>query len=603
MQLNLFQELQELTQVKPTIIENKKIVPRPYQAASVESAFERWEDGDSVTLVCLPTGTGKSVVFSDAMRQWSERHPTSRMMVLAHRTELIYQARQHAINAGLTSGIEMGGMLAKREAVIASSIQTQCAPSKCTDCRGDGCDFCDGIGKRRRMTRFRPDDFGLLVIDEAHHATANTYRMVMDYYRQNPNLKVLLVTATPKRADKIGLHNVCDSVAYEMQLEAAINDGWLVPIKPRVIHVKSLHLGAVKKAAGDLQAKGVEQAFLGGGDEKEEQELLHSVARPTIEQADGKPGIVFCAGKEHAEKLTAAFNAYDGVTAECLIDSTDKFERPKIIDRYKNGETQFLINCMICTEGFDAPATYVVANARPTKSESLLLQMIGRGTRPLKGTVDGPGKETAKARRQAIAASDKPHGVFIDFVGTLGKNTMLTSLDILAGDDCDPMDLAEALKVAKGEESEVDVEELVEKLKAARERREQEEEEKKRLEASKYKAVDIAYDVDEISLFLQQHWDSETHYTPTADGPSEYQCKALVALGFTPEAASGLSRRKASGIIGANFDKPRGEYVFTFGKHAGRKIKQLPLGYVEWCSENLSNGQVVKVCKAFLEGE
>ena len=577
-QLDLFSELQMLTARPESSIElpKQKIVPRPYQVESVDSAFDCWASGDQTTLICLPTGTGKSIVFSQIMRRFHADNPTARMMVLAHRTELIHQAKQHAIRAGLTAGIEMANQRASREAVIVSSIQTQNAASKCRDCRGDGCDYCDGIGKIRRMTRFHPHSFDLLVIDEAHHAAAKSYRTVLEYYKQNPDLKVLLVTATPERADGIGLHNVCDSVAYEMQLEQAINDGWLVPVRPRIINVESLDLSKVKKQSGDLQAKGVEAAFL-GGDDLEEQKLLHSVARPTIEQADGKPAIVFCAGQEHAEKLTAAFNAYDGVTAECVIDKTDKVERKRIIQRYKSGETQILVNCMVFTEGFDAPATAVVANARPTKSQSLLLQIIGRGTRPLPGVVDGPG--TAKARRQAIADSEKPHCVVIDFVGNLGKNEVTTSLDLLAGETLDPLDLKEALRIAQAEDREVDLEEIVEKVKAAREERERKEAAEK--ERANYRAKTIRYTADEIPLFLKTTFDPKTHYTPAPDGPTVKQVKALVALGWSVAMANSLTKRQASVRLSQNMKATNGEAKFTFGRFVGKRIKDCPRQYLE----------------------
>lgn len=600
-QQSLFAELQSLTSEQVSVdLPKQKIIPRPYQVDSVNSVFDHWESGNQTTLVCLPTGTGKSVVFSQIMRRFYRENPTARMLVLAHRTELIHQARQHAQRAGLTAGIEMANSRAKREAVIVSSIQTQNAASKCRDCRGDGCDFCDGIGKRKRMTRFSPYQFDMIVVDEAHHATADSYRTVLAYYSKNPKCKILLVTATPERGDGVGLHNVCDSVAYEMQLETAIKEGWLVPVKPRVINVESLDLSKVKKQSGDLQAKGVESAFLGGDghDEIEEQKLLHAVARPTIEQAEGKPAIVFCAGQEHAEKLTAAFNAYDGVTAECVLDKTHKVERQRIIQRYKNGKTQILVNCMVFTEGFDAPATAVVANARPTKSQSLLLQIIGRGTRPLPGVVDGP--TTAEARRQAIAASDKPHCVVIDFVGNLGRNQITTSVDLLAGDDIEPIDLQEALKVAQSTDREIDLEEVIEKVKAAREAKEAKEREEEERKRSRYKATNISYTVDEIALFLKNEFDPKVHYTPSPDGPSVGQVKFLIALGWSPDAANGTTKRQASGVISKNFRLPDGNAKFLFGKHAGKRVKECPRDYIVWGASNL-DGDIQKRCQEFLE--
>ena len=194
----------------------------------------------------------------------------------------------------------------------------------------------------------------------------------------------------------------------------------------------------------------------------------------------------FSAGQLHAEKLTAAFNSYEGVNAECVIDKTDPDKRAQIIERYKNGVTQVLVNCMVFTEGFDAPKTAVIANTRMTKSISLYLQIIGRGTRPLKGVVDGP--ETAEERRAGIAASGKPFCVVLDFVGNSGNHKLATVFDVLAGKDVDPLDVEEAMKVAESEDKEVDVEELIEKVKKAREERERiaEEERQKRMTTKHY---------------------------------------------------------------------------------------------------------------------
>ena len=503
-QLNLFAELKEIIAGKVAAPQvESDIILRPYQVESVDAIFEEFQSV-TATLCCLPTGCGKSVVFSNVMKRFREENPTGRAMVLAHRDELCIQAVAHAKNAGLTVGLEKAEITCGREAVVISSIQTQSRVSKCRDCFGEGCDYCDGIGKVARMQKFDPFKFGLLIIDEAHHATANSYQMVMDWYRKNPNLKILLVTATPKRADKIGLHNVCDSVAYEMQLKQAIDEGWLVPIRQRFIAVESLDLSKVSTSMGDMAATGIERAFLGDCDEQEEK-LLHAIAKPTLDQANGKPVLVFSAGQEHARKLTAAFSAYDGVRAEMVIDSTDKRERPKIIERFKTGKTQVLINCMVFTEGFDAPATAVIANARPTKSENLLLQIIGRGTRPLPGLVDGP--ETAEERRAAIAASDKPHMVLLDFVGNSGRHKITTVFDLLAGDDCEPHDLETALAEAKASDVEVDIEKLVADAKARREAKElKEEQERLKRASTRHKADSAVYDAIEIDLFGRGGW-------------------------------------------------------------------------------------------------
>ena len=266
MQLSLFDELREhlaMPEVEPVV----KL--RPYQQEAVRSVFDKWNHVCS-TMINLPTGAGKSVCFSAVMDRVIKEQPDAKILVLAHREELILQGVKHAQNAGLNVGIEMAGQRIADEQVIVSTVQTQTAWAKCRSCFGEGCDHCHGRGKRRRFQRFHPRDFSTLIIDEAHHATANTYRVVMEWYKQNPRLKILMVTATPKRTDKIGLHNVCDSVAYEMELRQAITEGWLVPIRQQFVTVEGLDLSRVRTVKGDLVDGERERAFLGETDEEEE---------------------------------------------------------------------------------------------------------------------------------------------------------------------------------------------------------------------------------------------------------------------------------------------------------------------------------------------
>ena len=175
---------------------------RDYQEAAAEGVFREWQEHSS-SLVVLPTGLGKTVLFADVIRQMHERGV--RAMVPAHREELITQAADKIRRVtGLEAQIEMGEYhvqpyFGQMPPVVVSTVQTHCAGG-------------DGAG---RMSKFDPQDFGLVVIDEAHHATAGTYRRCIDWYRQNPACKVLGVTATPDRADEAALGQVFESVAYE----------------------------------------------------------------------------------------------------------------------------------------------------------------------------------------------------------------------------------------------------------------------------------------------------------------------------------------------------------------------------------------------------
>lgn len=592
MATSLFDELREDLEIDEV---DSGITLRPYQREAVSSALERWKT-DVSTLIVLPTGTGKSVCFSAVMDEVMRTKPGGRILVLAHREELILQAVQHAKNVNLRAGIEMGAHRVTNESVVISTVQTQTAWSKCRSCYGEGCDLCSS-GKRRRLERFKPNQFSTLIIDEAHHSTADSYRIVMEWYRQNPELRILLVTATPKRTDRVGLHNVCDSVAYEMGLRDAIKDGWLVPIRQQFVTVDGLDLSKVKTRNGDLVDGERERAFLGETDEEEER-LLHAIAYPTIRAAQGKRTLVFAAGQEHANKLTAAFNAYDGVEAECVIDKTDRSERRRIVQRFKDGQTQVLVNCMVFTEGFDVPDAAVLANARPTKSESLYQQMIGRVTRPMKGVVDGP--ETAEERRAAIASSGKPNCLVLDFTGDSGLHKLVSVADILAGEDVDPIDLRSALTAAESANAPVDVEELIEAAKQARieaeERRR--EERRQRIQTRSYATSGEIHSTD-VDIFGGPSFDPFSDYEPSPSGATQKQVAYLIKLGVSPQKATSYTKRQAGAVIDKLTRKTGGEYIITFGKHRGKTIAQLPKGYLNWLEQNVERREVIEAIRIY----
>ncbi|HZZ98848.1 MAG TPA: DEAD/DEAH box helicase family protein, partial [Candidatus Saccharimonadia bacterium] len=186
------------------------MILRPYQQRLVEAVFEKWRQFRS-TLIVAATGTGKTEIFATII----ERNQPGRTLVLAHRTELIQQAREKIERRGLPCEIEKADLYATTNLfhatpVVVSSIQTQCSGPK----------------DNRRYKRFNPKDFSLLVCDEGHHACSPSWKEVIDYYRQNPTLKVLGVTATPDRADSEALGQVFESVAGTYDILDAIQDGY-----------------------------------------------------------------------------------------------------------------------------------------------------------------------------------------------------------------------------------------------------------------------------------------------------------------------------------------------------------------------------------------
>lgn len=466
--------------------------PRDYQSKASDCIFSEWREVDS-TLVVMPTGGGKTILFSDVIRRAFPR----RAMVLAHREELIFQARDKIKRVtGLTCEVEMGdyrahsdGSLFGRAAVIVSTIQTQCAGG-------------DGGG---RMSKFDPMDFGLLIIDEAHHACSPSYKRVINYYRSNPRLKVLGVTATPDRADEEALGQVFDTVAFDYEILDAIHDGWLVPIEQQMVHVSGFDLSDVRTTAGDLNGADLASVM-------ESERNLHGIATPSIDIIGSKRALVFTSSVKCAETLSEIFNRHRSGMASWVCGKTPKDERRKILSDFNAGKIQVVCNCGVLTEGFDDPGVEVIIMGRPTKSRSLYSQMVGRATRPLPGIVDGP--DTPEDRRDAVALSAKPSCLVVDFVGNSGKHKLITSADILGGNVSEEAIERAVAKVKKEGKSVCMSEALAEEEELIKKEREQrrlaEEARRARLTVSaKYSTQKIdPFDVLEINPVKARGWDS-----------------------------------------------------------------------------------------------
>jgi superfamily II DNA or RNA helicase len=504
---------------------------RPYQEAATANAIAELEKHDS-TIVILPTGCGKTVVFSHIAKHFSG---TGRVMVLAHREELIRQAADKLGRVcGIIPEIEMASEWADKPSMyrresspfIVSSIQTQISGR-------------NGAG---RMSRFSPDDFSLVIIDEAHHATADTYRRVIAHYRQNPKCKILGVTATPDRADETALGSVFKSVAYYYGIEDAVNDGWLTPIRQRVVVVEGLDFSAIKTTAGDLNQGELAEVM-------EFEENLHGIAHPAFELSRGRKMLVFAASVAHAERLAEIFNRHEAGCARAVSGKTITEERQATLRSFKYNELRILVNCGVFTEGFDEPSIQVVAMARPTKSRSLFTQMIGRGTRPLEGIVDG--QDSADARLLAISLSAKPYVEVLDFAGDSGKHKLVSVADVLGG-KYPPEVVAAAQKAAEAPGEARDISSLLEAAEKARLERAAEAEKKRQDEAAKRAAIRARanYHAAEVNPFdrtATPTWQPKWYHKKVR--PSEKQMAMLQRLGHQGDAPSNMAA--ASALIDA----------------------------------------------------
>jgi superfamily II DNA or RNA helicase len=496
---------------------------RPYQLEAQSEVFLQLARARS-TLVQMATGLGKTVLFGHIAHEWP-----GRVLVIAHRDELIRQAcdKLRAITGDMVS-VEMGRERADDvlygTKVTVGSVQT--------------------LARSNRRRRFHPDHFSLIVVDEGHHATAITYREVLEYFT---SAKVLFVTATPKRGDKVALGHVCETVAYQYGIEPAIDDGWLVPVQQTVVKVEGLDFSRARTVAEDFNQGDLERILT---DEKP----LHAMCASGHEIIGSKQALWFCASVDHARKTAGVLGRYATGGVEFLSGDTPREERRRIVDAYKQGKIQHLVNCALFLEGFDVPTTSAIVMARPTKSVALYEQVLGRGTRPLPGIVDGI--ERAEDRRTAIAMSAKPNMVVIDFAGNAGKHRIVQASDVLGGKH--ELPVREYAKQTLAEEgAAVDIEEALNRAKAELDLLAEED---ARREAITAKVTYQTYDIDP---FVRQYNPQANGNAkpapkvPCSDKQAGYIChlsreagkpwKFADAKRLTPKQASGVIKRLLQG--------------------------------------------------------
>lgn len=404
---------------RPKILLNLRL--RPYQNKSVEAIFEAWLKSVA-TLLVLPTGCGKTQVFTEVIHRV---HP-KKSIVIAHREELITQARARIEQmTGLKCEVEMGNIKASdtlwnKADVIIATVQT--------------------LNSSDRLKKFRPEDFGLLVIDEAHRGTCCTYRKVVDHFRQNPELRVLGVTATPDRLDEQALGQVFESVAFEYDLPTAIDDGWLVPVVQNYVHIQGLDYSKCRTTAGDLNQGDLAKVM-------EEEETIQGIAAATLATIGAKRTIVFAVTVLQAEALSNIFNRHLPGGSGWICGKTAKDERRELLARFDAGKIQIMVNVGCLTEGYDSPGIECVVMASSTKSRAKYCQQLGRGTRSLPGIVDA--FDLAEDRKLAISSSSKPVCTVLDFVGNSGKHKLIGAADVLGGKYSDEI-IAKAKKKCDG---------------------------------------------------------------------------------------------------------------------------------------------------------
>lgn len=327
-----------------------RFVLRDYQARGIEKLRAAYRAGANGIFLVAPTGSGKTVIFSQ-VAAYAEASG-KRVLILAHRRELIAQASEKLTAFGVQHGIIQASNTTNPHAhVQVASVQTL----------------------RTRDAGFTP---GLIIVDEAHLATAKSYEAV---YKRYPEAKRLFVSATPRRLDGKGFEKWCDHLIELATVDELIAQGHLVPLRYFSESPPS-GLDTVRVKGGDF-----EQDELGRlcNTRRVRGDILEHWTR----YAQGRQTIVFAVTREHSKALAQDFQSA-GIIARHLDGDTPAKERKCTVEAFKAGQIQVLTNVGLFTEGFDSPATACIVLARPTKSLTLYLQMVGRGTRPDTGKTD-----------------------------------------------------------------------------------------------------------------------------------------------------------------------------------------------------------------------
>ena len=331
---------------------------RPYQKECIDTIEEQ---PPGSYLAQMATGLGKTVTFANIPRH------ENRMLILSHREELVEQPRKYF---DCSYGVERAQSHSHGEEVVSASVQTMV----------------------RRLDRFAPDEFGLIICDEAHHAAASTYRKIFDHFRPE---KLIGFTATPNRGDKVRLDTVFSKIIFQRDLRWGIKNGYLCDITCRRVDI-GFDLSAVHTRRGDYAPGELDEAMDGTAD---------AIAEAYRDLAVGAT-LIFAVSVHQAEEIAKRITGAVVVTGETK-------NRAAIIEAFTRGEIPCIVNCMVFTEGTDIPRVETVIIARPTQSEALYAQMVGRGLRLY------PGKQKL---------------MLIDCVGVTGKACLCTAPSLLGLD-------------------------------------------------------------------------------------------------------------------------------------------------------------------------
>lgn len=456
---------------------------RPYQQQARDRIHAEWDAGHTRTLLVLPTGTGKTIVFVSVAAD--QVRAGDRVLILANRGELLEQAADKLQRStGLVSAVEKAESTCLNSwfRVVVGSVQT--------------------LQRSARLERFPRDYFGTIIIDEAHHAITDGYRRILDYFE---SAKVLGVTATPDRGDMRNLGEVFDSLAYEYKLTDAIKEGYLCKIMAQTIPLQ-LDISSVTLSGGDYAVGDLGTAL---------DPYLEQIAAEMANRCKGRKTVVFLPLIKTSQKFRDLLNTHGFRAAEVNGQSED---RRQVLADFDAGKYNVLCNSMLLTEGWDCPSVDCVVVLRPTKVRSLYSQMVGRGTRL------SPGKTDL---------------LLLDFLWMTDKHELCRPADLVCEDRTVARQMTEHLaETGCPEDIEEAAAQASEDVVAQRE-----EALAKQLEEQRRKKAKL---VDPLQYEMSIQAEDLAGYVPAfgweAGPPSEQQTAALEKLGILPDAVESAGK-------------------------------------------------------------
>ena len=477
---------------------------RPYQQQAKDAIFSEWENGIKKTLLVLPTGCGKTIVFAKVAEECVKEG--SRVLILAHRGELLDQA---ADKIGKSTGLGCATEKAEQTClgswfrIVVGSVQS--------------------MMREKRLNQFPNDYFNTIIIDEAHHCISDSYQKVLRHF---PDAEVLGVTATPDRGDMQNLGTVFESLAYEYTLPKAIKEGYLSPIKAVTIPLK-IDMSAVGVQAGDFKSGDIATAL---------DPYLESIAEEMEKYCSNKKTVVFLPLVKTSQKFRDILNNHGFKAAEVNGDSKDRAE---ILEAFDKDQYNVLCNSMLLTEGWDCPSVDCIVVLRPTKVRSLYCQMVGRGTR-------------------LSPETNKDHLLLLDFLWHTERHELCHPASLI----CESAEVAQKMteNMEKDAGCVIDIEEA-EKAASEDVVAQREEALAKQLSEMKRRKKRL---VDPLQFEMSIQAEDLSGYVPAFGWemapPSDGQKKTLEKLGILPDAIENAG--KASKILD-RLDKRRREGLTT----------------------------------------